>query len=92
MNEWETKKIVKQQKLADKSKTVLHRLIDADTRIHQDPEPFIAVSELPPNVPGLTHHIDLTLGTGGRHLVVGHSNSTPSMVELLGGKPGTKSP
>jgi phosphohistidine phosphatase SixA len=28
--------------------------------------------------------------TGGRHLVVGHSNSTPSMVELLGGKPGTK--
>ena len=27
--------------------------------------------------------------TGGRHLIVGHSNSTPSMVELLGGDPGT---
>ncbi len=26
--------------------------------------------------------------TGGRHLVVGHSGSTPSMVELLGGNPG----
>ncbi len=25
--------------------------------------------------------------TGGRHLVVGHSTTTPSMVELLGGKP-----
>ena len=28
--------------------------------------------------------------TGGRHLVVGHSNTTPAMVELLGGKPGSK--
>jgi len=26
---------------------------------------------------------------GGRHLVVGHSNTTPSMVELLGGDPGS---
>ena len=25
--------------------------------------------------------------TGGRHLVVGHSTTTPPMVELLGGKP-----
>jgi len=25
---------------------------------------------------------------GGRHLVVGHSNSTPAVVELLGGNPG----
>lgn len=25
---------------------------------------------------------------GGRHLVVGHSNTTPQMVELLGGDPG----
>ncbi len=25
--------------------------------------------------------------TGGRHLVVGHSGTTPSMVELLGGEP-----
>ena len=29
------------------------------------------------------------LGLGGTHLVVGHSNSTPSMVELLGGDPGS---
>ena len=27
--------------------------------------------------------------TGGRHLVVGHSQTTPPMVELLGGKPGS---
>ena len=26
--------------------------------------------------------------TGGRHLVVGHSNTTPGMVEMLGGRPG----
>ena len=27
---------------------------------------------------------------GGRHLVVGHSNSTPNLVKLLGGDPSTK--
>lgn len=27
---------------------------------------------------------------GGRHLVVGHSNTTPVAVELLGGEPGTE--
>ena len=30
----------------DKAKSVLRKLIDADSRIHQEPEPFIAVSEL----------------------------------------------
>ena len=28
--------------------------------------------------------------TGGRHLVVGHSTTTPAMVELLGGEPNSK--
>ena len=28
--------------------------------------------------------------TGGRHLVVGHSNTTPGVVELLGGTPGSE--
>ena len=27
------------------------------------------------------------LSTGGRHVVVGHSNTTPAMVKLLGGQP-----
>ncbi|MDP7018098.1 MAG: phosphoglycerate mutase family protein [Pirellulaceae bacterium] len=27
--------------------------------------------------------------TGGRHLVVGHSSTTPNAVEMLGGEPGT---
>lgn len=28
--------------------------------------------------------------TGGRHLVVGHSNTTPELVQLLGGNPGSE--
>ena len=31
---------------------------------------------------------DELIKAGGRHLVVGHSNTTPMMVELLGGDPG----
>lgn len=33
--------------------------------------------------------VDKLGGAGGRHLVVGHSNTTPAMVELLGGDPGS---
>lgn len=29
-------------------------------------------------------------GQGGRHLVVGHSNTTPKLVKLLGGEAGSK--
>lgn len=31
---------------------------------------------------------DLLLREGGRHLVVGHSNTTPELARLLGGEPG----
>ena len=31
---------------------------------------------------------DRLMELGGRHLVVGHSNSTPALVEILGGDPG----
>lgn len=39
------------------------------------------------NLEGLVEHLRRT---GGRHLVVGHSNTTPKVVELLGGEPGTE--
>lgn len=41
----------------------------------------------PDNLPVL---VEKLRRTGGRHLVVGHSGSTPSMVELLGGDPGAE--
>ena len=41
----------------------------------------------PDNLPIL---VEKLRRTGGRHLVVGHSGSTPSMVELLGGDPGAE--
>lgn len=36
----------------------------------------------------LSSLIDLLTRAGGRHLVVGHSNTTPAAVEQLGGEPG----
>ena len=39
----------------------------------------------PRDLPGLAAQLRQT---GGRHLVVGHSNTTPALVELLGAKPG----
>ena len=41
----------------------------------------------PDDLPALAEELRKT---GGRHLVVGHSNTTPSMVELLGGTRGSK--
>ena len=41
----------------------------------------------PDNLPVLAEKL---LRTGGRHLVVGHSNSTPALVKLLGGDPGAE--
>jgi phosphohistidine phosphatase SixA len=40
----------------------------------------------PANLEALAHKI---MDQGGNHLIVGHSNSTPKMVELLGGDQGT---
>ncbi len=40
----------------------------------------------PHNLPALVEKLKLV---GGRHLVVGHSNTTPDVVKLLGGDPGT---
>ena len=41
----------------------------------------------PYDLPGLAEKLRKV---GGRHLVVGHSTTTPPMVELLGGDPGSK--
>ncbi len=41
----------------------------------------------PDNLPVL---VEKLRRTGGLHLVVGHSNSTPSLVKLLGGDPGAE--
>jgi broad specificity phosphatase PhoE len=39
----------------------------------------------PQDLPAFAAHLR---ETRGRHLVVGHSNTTPALVELLGGRPG----
>lgn len=41
----------------------------------------------PRNLPALAKKLK---SAGGRHLVVGHSNTTPKMTELLGGDPGPR--
>lgn len=41
------------------------------------------------NARALHELVDKLKNTGGRHLVVGHSNTTPTLVKLLGGEPGT---
>ncbi|MCR9248578.1 MAG: histidine phosphatase family protein [bacterium] len=54
--------------------------------------PFAKAADLevqlydPRNLPAL---VDGLRSTGGRHLVVGHSNTTPTAVELLGADPGS---
>lgn len=54
-------------------------------------EPFAKAAGLdvqlydPRNLPAF---VDRLRSTGGRHLVVGHSNTTPTAVKLLGGAPG----
>ena len=40
----------------------------------------------PRNLPSMAEYL---LGSSGKHLVVGHSNTTPQLVELLGGDGGT---
>ncbi len=40
----------------------------------------------PRNLPALVKTLQ---DTGGRHLVVGHSTTTPQLAKLLGGRPGT---
>lgn len=37
----------------------------------------------------LSEFADKLKSVGGRHLVVGHSNTTPKLVKLLGGEPGS---
>lgn len=41
----------------------------------------------PQDLPALVKKLRMT---GSRHLVVGHSNTTPAMVKLLGGNPGSE--
>lgn len=54
----------------------LGRELGLDTRLYDPAEPEMFVQEL--------------LDEGGRHVIVGHSNTVPEMVELLGGDPGSE--
>ena len=47
----------------------------------------LAVESYEPGSQGLESLRDLLRATPGHHLIVGHSNTTPALVELLGGDP-----
>jgi len=60
-------------------------------RTRETAAPTAAESGLPValyDVRALDSLAEALLGTPGRHLVVGHSNSTPELVRALGGDPG----
>lgn len=60
-------------------------------RTRKTAEPLAAINELEINLydpRNLKSFAEELRRTGGRHLVVGHSNTTPRLVEELGGEPG----
>ena len=61
------------------------------TRKTAEPAAAIAGLEIELYDPSdLTNFAEQLRSTGGRHLVVGHSNTTPRLVELLGGESGSE--
>lgn len=61
-------------------------------RTRKTAEPLASISGLKVDIydpSDLKAFAEQLLELGGRHLVVGHSNTTPRMVDLLGGDPGS---